>query len=348
MKKRGTTDNIPNRFILRRYELPAQNEFDVPEAERVSPSTELLIDNTKSIISRNDSEDIPFTYSVNPYRGCEHGCIYCYARLSHEYLGFSAGLDFETKITFKPEADKLLEKELIKKSYVPDVINFSGNTDCYQPAERRLLLTRKCLGVVSRFNNPFMIITKSTLIQRDIDIISLNAAKQLAAVGITISTLNPELAAMLEPRAAAPSARIKTIEKLTEAGIPVSIIASPIIPGLTDTEVPQILEAGKKAGAINASYAILRLPYGVKDLFVSWLEEKLPLKSKKILSQIRQMRDGKLNDSEAFTRMSGKGTIAGTIKSFFELNARKLGLNTPAPKLRTDLFLRPGQLKLDL
>ncbi|NUN10081.1 MAG: PA0069 family radical SAM protein [Ignavibacteriaceae bacterium] len=347
MKKRGTTDNLHNRFNLRRYELPAPDEFDIPADEMISPVTELLIDNSKSIISTNDSEDIPFTYSVNPYRGCEHGCIYCYARPSHEYLGFSLGLDFETKITFKPEADKLLEKELTRKNYKPDIINFSGNTDCYQPAERYLKLTRKCLQVAARFNNPFVIITKSSLVRRDIDIISDSASGHLAAVGITLSTLDPALASILEPRAASPSARLRTIELLSSAGVPVSIITSPVIPGLTDHEIPAILKAGKEAGAKNASYAVLRLPYGVKELFVNWLIKNLPAKAEKVINRIRELRDGKLNDSETFTRMRGRGELADTINNFFKLNAKKLGLDSSAPELRTDLFIRGGQIKLD-
>ena len=348
MKKRGAEENLPNRFVKQVYEIPAPDEFDIPEEEKVSPQTQLFVDESKTIISINDSPDIPFVYSVNPYRGCEHGCIYCYARPTHEYLGFSLGLDFETKITFKPDADKLLEKELTKKSYKPEVINFSGNTDCYQPVERHLKLTRKCLEVVSRFDHPYTIITKSSLIKRDIDIISASAKKQLVSVGISIATLDPALATKMDPRAASPNSRLNTIEALSAAGIPVGVVVSPVIPGLTDHEMPAILKAAKEAGATSASYTILRLPHGVKELFTKWLEENAPGKAARIISRIKELRGGKLNDPERFSRMRGKGELADTISVFFHLNARKLGLDNPPPALRQDLFNPGNQLSLGL
>ncbi len=306
-------------------------------------------DDSRSVISENDSYDLGFDYSFNPYRGCEHGCIYCYARPTHEFLGFSSGTDFETKIMVKPEADKLLEKAFKKKSYVPKVIMFSGNTDCYQPIEKKLELTRKALKVCLKYKNPVAIITKNSLIQRDIDILIELASLGITTVTISVTTLNKELARKMEPRTSIPEQRLQTIEKIAKNGIPVGVNLAPIIPGLTDEEIPNILKEAASRGAEHASYIMLRLPYAVKDLFVDWVNREFPDRSQKIINRIKEIRNGKLNQSEFNKRFTGEGEFAETIRNLFKINCKKLGLNKrDYGILRTDLYDRNSSDQLEM
>ncbi|MEO8514606.1 MAG: PA0069 family radical SAM protein, partial [Ignavibacteria bacterium] len=281
----------------------------------------------------------------NPYRGCEHGCIYCYARPTHEYLGFSAGLDFETKIMVKRNAAKLLEEAFRKKSWVPQSIMFSGNTDCYQPIERKLGITRECLKVFLDFRNPVGVITKNALIQRDIDILKELAELNLVNVVISITTLKRDLSRKLEPRTSVPSKRIETVEKLSLAGIPTGVNVAPIIPGLNDEEIPAILKAASEAGAKTAGRVMLRLPYSVKELFNEWLERNYPEKASKIINRIRDIRGGELSNHEFGTRMRGEGEYAKHIHDLFKAMCNKYGLNKEYTPKRIELFRRPAEDK---
>ncbi|MDD2703896.1 MAG: PA0069 family radical SAM protein [Acidocella sp.] len=341
IKGRGTAVNPANRFERERVEA-FDDGWDLPEEEGAKPQTVLIRDATRSIIARNDSPDIAFSQSVNPYRGCEHGCIYCFARPSHAYLGFSAGLDFETKIVFKPEAARLLEKELSSARYKPGVIVLGSNTDPYQPVERTLSLTRGVLEVLERFGNPVGIVTKSAGVLRDADILSRMAARNLAKVYISITTLDPALARAMEPRAAAPARRLAAITGLVEAGIPVGVMASPIIPGVNDAELETILEAAAKAGATSAHTTLVRLPYELSSLFSDWLEQHLPERAAHVLSLIRQSRGGKLNDPNFHTRFAGSGPYAEMLHQRFTRAAKQLGLDGDSTRLDLTQFRVPG------
>jgi DNA repair photolyase len=343
MKGRSSTINPPNRFETRSYE-PLEVEQD--DADRPGVPTSFYRDTSRSILSRNDSPDVPFTYSINPYRGCEHGCIYCYARPSHEYLGFSAGLDFESKIMVKMDAPSLLEKELLSKKWVPQNIAFSGNTDCYQPIERKLGLTRSCLNVCKRLRNPVGVITKNSLVLRDIDILREMAAMNLVHVFLSITTLDAELARVMEPRTASPSNRLDAVKSLAEAGIPVGVMIAPVIPGLTDEEIPAILREAAARGARNAGYVLLRLPGAVKELFLGWLEKNLPERSTKIINRIQDT--SALSDPAFGKRMRGEGPIAETIRSLFSVHRKKYGLDAEWEPLSTELFRRTEPEQLDL
>src|SRR5262245_33486356 len=290
---RGAGHNPANRFIPLYYEEdPARLDPDGP-----APRTQFFQDVSQSIIATNDSPDVGFTHSINPYRGCEHGCSYCYARPFHEYLGLSAGLDFETKIMVKEDAPELLRRELMKPSWQPVTVALSGVTDCYQPIERRLQLTRRCLQVLHEFHNPVGIVTKNQLVARDMDILAQMAAYQASSVFLSITTLDGELARKMEPRATQPSGRLAALETLAHAGVPVGVMVAPIIPGLNDHEVPAILEAARNAGACFAGYTILRLPLAVANIFTTWLEQHFPERKDKVLSRVRTIRGGKLNES---------------------------------------------------
>jgi DNA repair photolyase len=304
--------------------------------------TQFFVDDSRTVIAKNDSEDVGFNYSINPYRGCEHGCIYCYARPSHEYLGFSSGTDFESKIVVKKDAPGLLEAEFNKKNYKPDFIMLSGDTDCYQPVERKLRITRELLKVCLKYRNAVTIVTKNELVLRDIDILQDMTKLNLISVCFSIITLNRALARKMEPRTSSPERRLETIEKLTEKKIPAGVNIAPVIPGLTDQEIPTILKKASSYGAVFAGHSMLRLPYAVKDLFLEWLKKELPGKESKIVNKIREMRDGKLNESEFGVRFSGKGELAETIHSLFEISCRKYGLNQESVKLRADLFRIPS------
>ncbi len=340
IKGRGTAANPPHRFAAERLEA-FDDGWDFPEDKARPPQTTLIRDATRTIITRNDSPDISFAQSVNPYRGCEHGCIYCFARPSHAYLGFSAGLDFETKLIFKPEAAKLLEKELSKSSYKPDVIVLGSNTDPYQPVERTLSITRAVLEVLERFGNPVGIITKSAGVLRDADILHRMAAKNLAKVYISITTLDPVLARAMEPRAASPARRLAAMRELREAGIPVGVMASPMIPGVNDAELENILESAAQAGAQSAHTVLLRLPDELGALFSDWLQKHMPERASHVLSLIRQSRGGRLNDPDFHGRMSGAGPYADMLQKRFDRAVKQFGLTGGAGMLDFSQFTIP-------
>ncbi|PYK61630.1 MAG: radical SAM protein [Verrucomicrobia bacterium] len=325
---------------------PPSQSYGGP-GERPRRATQYFRDGSKTIISRNNSPDVGFETSVNPYRGCEHGCIYCYARPTHEYLGFSAGLDFESKIMVKMDAPELLKVELESPRWKPQVLVMSGVTDPYQPIERKLRITRGCLDVLARFRNPVAIITKNRLVSRDIDFLRELATYNAAAVNISVTSLDAKLQRVLEPRTSPPSARIETIQQLRSAGIPTGVMVAPIIPGLTDHEVPKILKACAKAGAQFAGYTIIRLPWAVAPLFEHWLEEQFPDRKEKILGRIRDLRrNGRLNNSQWRTRMTGEGIFAEQIASLFKIGCRRAGIGE-RPKLSTAAF-RPTREQLSL
>ena len=345
-KGRGAADNPASRFDEIRLE---RNDDWNPE-EDPAPVTQFLRDSSQSIIVFNQSPDIPFSASLNPYRGCEHGCAYCYARPFHEYLGFSAGLDFETIIMVKEDAPELLRKELSSPKWKPQELAMSGVTDCYQPIERRLQLTRKCLAVLAEFRNPVGIVTKNFLVTRDIDILAELAAHRSAAVNLSITSLDSDLARKLEPRASSPRQRLAAVEALAKASIPVGILAAPIIPGLNDHEIPSLLKAASEAGAQWAGMVPLRLPFTVAPIFEAWLKAHAPEQSAKILGRIRAMRGGKLNDPRFGARMRGEGIFAEQIAQMFEVARRKAGLQEHGPELSTAAFRVPdgAQMTLEL
>ncbi len=341
---RGAAANPANRFER------ASHQFDPDADEPFSPApqTKLIADKSKSILSENDSPDIGFRLSLNPYRGCEHGCIYCYARPTHETLGYSAGLDFESVILAKYDAAELLRHQLMHKRWVPELISMASVTDCYQPVERTLRITRGCLEVLAEFRNPVSIITKNHLVTRDLDLLVELARFQAVMVFISITTLQPQLTAIMEPRTSSPQRRLAAIRALHTAGVPVGVLVAPVIPGLTDEQMPDILKAAAAAGATFAGYTPVRLPYAVKDLFQTWLRTHMPDRADKILNRIRAIRGGKLNDSDFATRMRGQGIFADQIEKLFELCARRAGLNTHAPAVSTAAFRRPGAQQLGL
>lgn len=344
IRGRGSSDNPANRFEGH------YTDYDLDEetGEKPSPETRLYPDDTKEIISTNNSPDIPFEASINPYRGCEHGCIYCYARPTHEYLGFSAGMDFESRIMVKYDAPEKLREKLRSPKWEPKVIVMSGVTDCYQPTERKLEITRGCLKVLAEFRNPVSIITKNYLVTRDIDYLSKLAAHNAARVTISITTLNRDLARIMEPRTSQPGRRLQAIEKLAEAGIPVGVNVAPIIPGLTDHECANILEAAQKAGATHAGFTILRLPYGVKHLFKDWLEQHFPDRKDKVLNKIKNMRSGKLNEAAFGKRFSGEGQYAKQISDLFKVHSKRMGLNKSNKPLSTAAFKPAHGKQMDL
>ena len=311
-------------------------------AELPALKTEVAVEKARTIITRNDSPDISFDRSINPYRGCEHGCIYCFARPTHAYMGLSPGLDFETRLFMKPDAAALLERELGAANYKPQTIAIGTNTDPYQPIERTHRITRQVLEVLARTNHPVGIVTKSALVTRDIDLLAPMAAKGLAKVAISLTSLDPRLARAMEPRAATPPKRLETMRKLSEAGIPVGVLTAPLIPAINDAEVEKLLEAARGAGAREAGYVLLRLPLELADLFREWLLEHYPDKMRHVMSLVRQTRDGKDYVSEWGVRQSGSGPYAWMMGRRFELAAQKLGFGKRRLKLRTDLFTPPG------
>ncbi|MGH2566820.1 MAG: PA0069 family radical SAM protein [Bacteroidota bacterium] len=349
IKGRGAGFNPPNRFDELHVGPPPEDiaqYFEEPDADRKIP-TKYYLDNTKTILAENDSPDLGFRFSINPYRGCEHGCIYCYARPSHEYLGFSSGIDFETKILVKLHAAELLQGEFRKPSWLPQVVAFSGNTDCYQPVERQLEITRQCVRVFLEYRNPFGMITKNALIQRDLDLLKVLASLRLVCVTLSITTLDNHLARIMEPRTSAPHKRLETIELLANNGIPVGVNVAPIIPGLNDVEIPSILKAATEHGAKFAGHTIVRLSYALKELFVDWVQRHLPEKAPKIINRIREVRGGKLSSSEFGTRMTGEGELAESIHQLFASSCKRLHLNEEHLRLSTAHFTRtPSQLKL--
>jgi DNA repair photolyase len=339
IRGRGASNNPANRVIPLYYEEdPARLDPEGP-----APRTQFYVDRTRSIIATNDSPDVGFTHSINPYRGCEHGCSYCYARPYHEYLGMSAGLDFETKIMVKEDAPKLLRKELMAKSWEPTAISMCGVTDAYQPIERRVKITRQCLEVLTEFRNPVGIVTKNHLVTRDIDLLQELARHNASCVIFGVTTLDDDLAGKMEPRATRPSGRLKAISELVAAGIPAGVLVAPTIPGLTDHEMPAILKAARDAGATFAGYTLLRLPYAVKDVFINWLEQQFPEKKEKVLSRIREFRDGALSDPRFMTRGRGEGKWAELLNDMFHLHRSRVGLAAHGPTLSTAAFRRPGE-----
>jgi DNA repair photolyase len=304
--------------------------------------TEVQVERPRSIITRNDSPDISFDRSINPYRGCEHGCVYCFARPTHSYMGLSPGLDFESKLFVKPDAAKLLRRELGRSNYKPATIAIGTNTDPYQPVEKNYEIMREVLEVLDACGHPVGIVTKSALVMRDIDILSRMAKRGLAKVALSVTTLDRKLARAMEPRAAAPHRRLEAIRALSEAGIPVAVMAAPMIPGLNDSELERILDSARAAGATEAGYILLRLPHEVSLIFKEWLLRHYPDRYRHVISLLRSMRGGKDYDAEWGKRMRGTGPYAWQIGRRFEIAARRLGLNTSRVKLRTDLFVPPS------
>jgi DNA repair photolyase len=341
---RGAAENPPNRF----EKIQLEPDPDWNPDDNILPRTQFFKDHSQTVIARNDSPDVGFDASLNPYRGCEHGCIYCYARPTHEFLGFSAGLDFESKIMVKENAPELLRRELSSPKWRPQVIFLSGVTDCYQPVERKLKLTRRCLEVLAEFRNPVFLVTKNQLVTRDADVLGELARHQAAAVWLSITTLDSGLRAVMEPRTSPPAARLAAIRELAGAGIPVGVNVAPIIPGLTDHEMPAILQAAAAAGATSAGYAIVRLPYAVAPLFEQWLGTHFPGHKEKVLNRLRAMHGGKLNDSQWGKRFSGEGIFAEQIAQMFDVARRKAGIQSDDPGLSTAAFRRAGGAQLAL
>jgi DNA repair photolyase len=344
IKGRGVAENPGNRF--EKLELtPDYDEldFDLQNDEFKRPKTIFYKDTSKSFITYNDSPDIGYSASVNPYRGCEHGCAYCYARQTHEYLGFSAGLDFETKIMVKVDAPTLLRRDLSAKKWKPQMVGFSGVTDIYQPIERKLELTRKCLEVFLDFRNPVGLVTKNHLVTRDIDILKELAKYNCVSVALSITTLDEELRRVMEPRTSTAIRKLEAVSKLAKAGIHVGVLTAPIIPGLNDFEIPALVKASVDAGAKFVGYSIVHLPYGVKDIFAAWIRQHYPERAEKVLNRIRAMRGGKLNDPRFGHRMSGEGIFAEQIKALYKISCIKAGLKRSEFKLSTEHFRVPGR-----
>ena len=339
-KGRGASENIVNRFMQIEH-IPYDDADWLLEDDEPRLKTQFLPDASKSVISYNQSPDVGFDASINPYRGCEHGCIYCYARPTHEYLDFSAGLDFETKIMVKHDAPELLRQAMAHKNWKPQLVGFSGVTDCYQPIERELNITRKCLEVFRDFRNPVVVITKNRLVTRDIDILKELAAYDAVNVLVSVTTLDLELNRVMEPRTSSPKQRLETITELADAGIPVGTLIAPVIPGLTDTEMPAIIEAIADAGSQFASYITLRLPMAVVPLFEEWLEQHYPDRVEKILNRMRSMRGGSLYNPEFDQRMKGTGVHADQLKSMFKVYTQKHGIDRKHPALATRHFRVP-------
>lgn len=328
-----------------RFEPVTRESFDDgwQTLEELPPfRTDVQVEKPRTIITRNESPDIPFDRSINPYRGCEHGCIYCFARPTHAFMGLSAGLDFEAKLFAKPDAPKLLERELSKPGYKPRVIAIGTNTDPYQPIEKEWRIMRHILEVLDKANHPVSIVTKSALVMRDIDILSRMAARGLAWVGLSVTTLDRKLARTMEPRAATPSRRLEAIRALSEAGIPTAVMIAPIIPGLNDHEIERVLDSGKAAGALEASYVLLRLPLEVSPLFREWLLRNYPDRYRHVMSLVRSMRDGKDYDAEFGKRMKGAGPYAWQIARRFEMASKRLGLTRTRRSLASDQFIPPS------
>ena len=348
---RGPAINPPNRFERLHVacnEDTWQSDIEGAPDERPDPRTQFFHDATETILSRNDSPDVPFTYGINCYRGCEHGCAYCFARPYHEYLGWSSGLDFETKILVKLRGPELLRRELSSPRWQPQIVTMSGATDCYQPAERHFRLTRRCLEVFAEFRNPVGLITKNFLITRDRDILAELARHRCVSAHITITTLDSELAGKLEPRAARPEHRLRAIRMLADAGVPVGVMVAPIVPGLTDHEMPAILDAAKAAGARQAGYVVLRLPHAVKEVMSAWLDQHAPSKKERVLARVRELRGGKLNVAEWGKRMTGEGIFAEQIHDLFAVAARRTGLDRNFDGTTTANFRRAGGVQMDL
>ena len=348
LKGRGTHLNPDNRFLVHGREAFDDGWDSAASEDETRPATELRIDRSRSVITYNRSPDVPFDRSINPYRGCEHGCVYCFARPSHACLDCSPGLDFETKLFYKPDAAKLLEQELAARRYRCQPIALGVNTDAYQPCERRLGVTRSILEVLHAARHPVSIITKSALVERDLDLLADMASQQLVHVMLSVTSLDRQLARTLEPRAAAPQRRLQTLRTLSEAGIPVGVLLAPVIPVLNDYEIETILEQVRKCGALEAAYVMLRLPHEVSALFRDWLVQHVPGKARHVMNHIREMRGGRDNDSEFGSRMRGKGVFAELIRQRFRQAHKKL-VFPGMPELSVEQFRPPspgGQMGL--
>jgi DNA repair photolyase len=343
-KGRGSQLNPPNRFGGPTYEADFEHlEHDEEYLESLHQRpTEYIPDHSRSIVTQNDSPDVGFRYSINPYRGCSHGCSYCYARPYHEYLGYNAGLDFETKILIKEAAPQLFREFLARDTWQPEPIGMSGVTDCYQPAERHFQLTRGCLEVAAEARQPMSIVTKNALILRDLDLLRSMAAENLVHVYLSITTLDSELVGCMEPRTSRPAARLRAVRELSANGVPVGVLVAPVIPGLNDSEIPAILEAAHAAGARKAGYILLRLPLTVAPVFREWLERAQPSRLQRIEGRIRDARGGRLNDTKFGTRMTGTGVMAEQIRQMFRLFAKKYGLDRPLPPHDCSRFRPPS------
>jgi len=343
LRGRGALSNASSRYD-RETRVLVDDGWQNEEEELPPLKTEVMKDSSRTIITRNNSPDISFSQSINPYKGCEHGCIYCFARPTHAYLGLSPGADFESKLFAKPNAAELLARELSAPNYVPKVIAMGTNTDPYQPTEKRMRITRSILEVLREFNHPVGIVTKSALILRDLDILAPMAAEGLAKVAVSVTTLDRKLARAMEPRAATPPKRLETIRALVAAGVPTNVMFAPVIPALNDEELENVLTAARDAGALSAGYVLLRLPLEIKDLFREWLEENFPDSAKHVMSLVRQMRGGKDYDSTWHTRMRGTGPYAALIARRFHIAVKRLGLNGESHPLVLNKFKRPPQL----
>ena len=343
IKGRGIASNEASRFTENHTEAVDDGWFEQADECQNRVATQILVDSSKTILTANNSPDIPYDLSINPYKGCEHGCPYCYARPTHAYLDLSPGLDFETRIFSKPDAAALLNRAFDKPGYRPQAIAIGANTDPYQPIERKLQITRQLLEVFQRYKHPLTVITKSAMIERDIDILSELAKHNLVQVALSVTTLDRELCRRLEPRATAPQRRLQAIRRLTDAGIPVTLLFAPVIPALNDNEVESVLEAAHEAGIHSAAYVMLRLPHEVKVLFQEWLQAHYPLKAKHIMNIVRELGGGKEYDSRFGTRQVGQGVYAELFAQRFRLKCKKLGINGRSVPLDTSLFKRPGE-----
>ncbi|MEW2916369.1 PA0069 family radical SAM protein [Ruegeria sp. ANG10] len=342
IRGRGAATNAAGRF--EQFDtIPCDDGWDIDE-DLPPLRTDVRGEVARSLITYNRSPDLPFDRSINPYRGCEHGCVYCFARPTHAYLGLSPGLDFETRLIARPNAADILRKELSAKGYNVAPIALGTNTDPYQPIEKTRAITRGCLSVLQEFNHPIAIVTKGALVERDLDILAPMAQQGLVRVGISLTTLDADLSRRMEPRAPSPLRRLAMIRRLTEAGVPVRVMTSPIVPGLTDHELEHLLEAGREAGADAASWIMLRLPREVSALWQEWLKDHEPTRAEKIMSKLREMHGGRDYDPRWGHRMRGEGEYAGLIAKRFALAVKRLGLVTRTPPLRCDLFARPAQI----
>ena len=343
IRGRGAASNPKNRFERIEVE-PDYENLDPEELESEKPETTYLRDHARSIVTTNDSPDIGFDAGISPYRGCSHGCSYCFSRPNHEYLGFSAGLDFESKILVKENAPGLLRKKLSSPSWKPQTVAMSGATDVYQPVEKKLRLTRSCLEVLAEFRNPVAVITKNHLVTRDIDLLSELARHDAVSVSVSLTTLDDDLRRVMEPRTSSPRRRLATIEKLSNAGIRVGVLTAPVIPGLTDHELPNLLQASADAGASFAGYTPVRLPYAVAGIFEDWLGRHFPGRKDKVLNRIRELRGGRLNDPRFGSRMGGEGVYAEHLACLFQVSCGRAGISTGrSPALSTAAFRRSGQ-----
>lgn len=346
IKGRGAAGQVANRFLKQSYGVVHWEGVD--EVEEVHPATRFVFDEARSIVNKVLSPDIPLNWSVNPYQGCEHGCAYCYARPTHEYWGYSAGLDFERVIIVKRNAPKLLRKALMSRKWVPEPIMLSGNTDCYQPIERKEGITRRLLEVMLEFKQPVGIITKNALVLRDLDILTELAQQDLVSVAISLTTLDEGLRRVLEPRTSTGAQRVRAIAELSNAGVPTMAMVAPVIPALNEPEIPALMEAAAEAGALAASYSVVRTNGAVKAVFDQWVHTHFPDRAAKVIAQISAMHGGSVSDTEFGRRMKGEGEFASTVRQVFRIMQRKFFAGRNLPALRSDLFQRPPEGQLDL